>query len=114
VIEMSIATETRAGDGIAYAGRQAIESRVERGLDLYTMRGHEIQSLGDGVYAVPAQRGNTLYRVEYGETENCGCEDHKFNPHLSCKHLIACGVYHAKMQQRRRNLLHSFVVGEDE
>jgi hypothetical protein len=114
VIEMSIATETRAGDGIVHAGRQAIESRVERGLDLFSMRGHEIQDLGDGVYAVPAQRGSTLYRVEYGEAESCGCEDHKFHPHLSCKHLVAVGIYSAKMRQRRRNFIHSFVAVEDE
>lgn len=110
----TVQEEARAGDPFAHAGRQAIESRVERGLDLYALRGHEIQSLGDGVYAVPSQRGNTLYRVEYGEIESCGCEDHKFNPHFSCKHLVAVGIYSAKMRQRRRNFIHAFVAVEDE
>jgi hypothetical protein len=109
--EMTTATKmTEAGDPIAAAGRKALQDRVERGLDLFAMRGHEIQDLGGGVYAVPAQFGTGVYRVEYAETEHCGCDDHKFNPHLSCKHLVALGIYHAKMRKRRRNFIASFVA----
>jgi hypothetical protein len=122
-VSVAVSEATRSGDPFASAGRKAegenlspLEARVERGLDLYAMRGHEIQDLGGGVFAVPASRGNTLYRVEYGERdEHCGCEDHKFNPHLSCKHLICVGIYSAKMRRRRKNFIASLgALGEEE
>jgi hypothetical protein len=110
-----ITESVRQGDPFVSAGRRArgpqsvaLKSRVERGLDLWRERGHEIEDLGGGVFAVPSQQyGNTLYRVEYGEAEHCGCEDHKFNPHLSCKHLICVGIHCAKMRRRRKNFIAS-------
>jgi hypothetical protein len=85
---------------------ETTETRADDGLNLYAICGHEIASLGEGVYAVPSERGDELYRVLYGENEHCGCADRKIHPDVVCKHLlVAVDIYHADQRQRRREHL---------
>ena len=120
--EVIIERSTRAGDPIAHAGSEAYaiaraaETRALRALDLWRERGHEIVDLGDGTFAVPSQRGSSLYRVQYGEAEleRCGCDDHKFNPGVLCKHILCVGIFHAKRRQRRLNFLSSLCAASEE
>ncbi len=79
-------------------------TRELRGLALYRERGHEIESIGKGVYRVPGCSGGT-YRVNlavFGGTESCSCPDHARHPELTCKHIVAATVARAKARMRAR------------
>lgn len=119
-MDTTIVKEVRsfAGDGIAHAGRQALRTREGRALRLYEMRGSEIQQVGEGVYWVPSWDGEREHVVRYpvgeNETETCSCPDHAYRG-AQCMHILCAAIYAAKKrQQRRRNFIHAFVVGEDE
>ena len=79
------------------------DTREERALELYRTRGHEIRRVGDELYLVPSCTGRGFYAVRYGgEVESCDCPDHAYHPEVSCKHLLAAGIHHAKRRGESR------------
>ena len=112
--EVIIERSTRAGDGIAYAGRQALRTREERALRLYEKFGHEIEQLSADTFLVPSQDGSTAYRVRYpvgeGEQEWCSCPSFSHRPSVPCKHILCALIRVSKRRaQRRRNFLAALV-----
>lgn len=74
-----------------------VSTRETRALELYRTRGHEIERIAPDVYLVPSCSGERRYTVRYGGAlESCDCPDHAYHPELSCKHLLATGIHHAK------------------
>jgi uncharacterized Zn finger protein len=75
-------------------------TRVSRGLELHRARGHEIESIGKGVYRVPGCSGG-VYEVNlavFGGHESCDCPDRA----SVCKHLIAATIHRAKAKAAAR------------
>jgi hypothetical protein len=75
-------------------------ARAERALELYRLRGQDIEPIAPDLYLLPSQDGKRSYRVDY-RNETCSCPDHNFHPEMACKHILAAGVLYAKRRARR-------------
>ncbi len=84
------------------AHRPNHDSREARALDLYRTRGHQIIRVVDDLYLVPSSDGSTWYEVLYGgDEERCSCPDHRYRG-VTCIHLYAVGISHAKRRGESR------------
>jgi uncharacterized Zn finger protein len=75
-------------------------TRIGRGIKLHREHSEEITHEGRGVYTVPGCSGGT-YTVDlavFGGEESCDCPDRA----KVCKHLVAAGLYRAKITAKRR------------
>ena len=71
------------------------DARALRALALHRERGGEIERTGPWTYLVPSCSGAEARAVNY-RRETCDCPDALRHPDLSCKHVLAVGVYRAK------------------
>ena len=71
-------------------------TRTERALELYRIRGGEIERIAEDLFRVPSCTGAGFYTVRYGDVEACDCPDFEYGGGRSCKHLLAVGIAHAK------------------
>jgi SWIM zinc finger len=74
-------------------------TREARGLELFALRGDEIQQIARGLYSVPSCSARGDYLVHYDdEAESCECSDNQRRG-MVCKHLYAAALFAAR---RRR------------
>jgi hypothetical protein len=112
-VDTTIVKETRSGDGIAHAGRRALETREQRALAFYRERGGEVTRMGDSLYRVPSfSQANVEYLVDY-EDETCTCPAGTCRPSIPCQHVLLVGVLRAKEHMRRRRNFASSLVAEE-
>lgn len=75
-----------------------VESRAQRGLELWRSRRLEMEVRGDGVWLVPSgTREELRHRVSTLE-ETCSCRDAAYHPEHRCKHRW-CVEYELALQQ---------------
>jgi hypothetical protein len=90
-------------------------TREARGLELFALRGDDIQQIARGLYSVPSCTGLHDYLVHYGdqgfEVESCECGDNQRRG-MVCKHLYAAALFAA----RRRRVVRAIapvLMGQD-
>jgi hypothetical protein len=90
-------------------------TRAERGLELFRIRGSEIEPLGHGKYFVPGEceDGYTVDLDVFSPDpfESCQCADFVYRlkdlpEAMCCKHIHAASFYRAKSRARVRGEQH--------
>ena len=101
---VTIARESRAGDGIAYGAIKGLRSREDRALAFYRQCSGEITQMSDSIFRVPSfSQEGVEYVVDY-ERESCTCPAGTYRPYQVCKHVFVIGIHKAKRRARASSL----------